>query len=98
MKPNNPFKKLSLDKEESEITQAVELGKAAHVADFQKEKKRYQRYAKHTLDKTRNMNIRLPQRVLYALKARAAAEGIPYQTLAASLLHQATSGKDSATV
>ena len=55
------------------------------------EKKRLQQIAKSTLNKTRNINIRLSERDLHRLKAKAIEEGIPYQTLASSILHKATS-------
>lgn len=46
--------------------------------------------ARDTLNKTRNTNIRLSERDLYKLKAKAIEEGIPYQTLAFSILHKST--------
>lgn len=55
------------------------------------EKKRFQQIAKNTLNKTRNINIRLSERDLHHLKTKAIEEGIPYQTLASSILHKATS-------
>ncbi|HSX02582.1 MAG TPA: hypothetical protein VLI05_04710 [Candidatus Saccharimonadia bacterium] len=53
-------------------------------------KKALQQYAKNTLNKTKNINIRLSERDLYRLRAKAIEEGIPYQTLASSILHKAT--------
>lgn len=38
--------------------------------------------------KTKNINLRLSERLILKLKAQAAREGIPYQTLAASILHK----------
>jgi len=38
--------------------------------------------------KTRNINIRISEYDLSNLKRRAEAEGIPYQTLIASILHK----------
>lgn len=38
--------------------------------------------------KTRNINIRISEYDLANLKRRAAAEGIPYQTLISSILHK----------
>ncbi|MGH7196114.1 MAG: hypothetical protein ACREGA_05070 [Candidatus Saccharimonadales bacterium] len=49
-----------------------------------------QQSASSTLNKTRNINIRLAERDLQKLKARAVQEGIPYQTLAASILHKSS--------
>ena len=55
-----------------------------------KRKKELQQIARHTLNKTRNINIRLSERDLYRLKSKAIEEGIPYQTLASSILHKST--------
>lgn len=49
-----------------------------------------QQAVKNTLNKTKNINIRLSERDLYRLKSKAVEEGIPYQTLASSILHKAT--------
>jgi len=82
------MKYYELDKEEQEIFDAYERGEFKPVENFAKRKKLLQQYARNTLNKTRNINIRLSERDLQKLKARAAREGIPYQTLAASLIHR----------
>ena len=87
----NPFKNLTLDKEEQELNDAIERGEFRPEPLTKRETKRIQAIAKATLEKTRNINIRLSQRDLLRLKAKAIEEGIPYQTLAASLLHKYTS-------
>lgn len=51
-------------------------------------KKRYSDYAHASISKTRNINIRLSEKDIQKIKARAVDKGIPYQTLAASILHQ----------
>lgn len=79
-----------LDPEEEEILKAYDEGKLVRVNDFEKEKKMLEEAAKNTLNKTKNINIRLTERDLHKLKVKAAREGIPYQTLAASLIHRAT--------
>ncbi len=84
----NPFKNLKLDKEEKEITKAVESGRVKVIPNLKKEINRFQRMAKYTLDKTKNINIRISERNLMRLKARAIEEGIPYQTLVASIIHK----------
>jgi len=85
------MKYYELDKEEKEILKSYERGEFKRVDNFAKRKKLLEQYARNTLNKTRNINIRLSQRDLQKLKAKAASEGIPYQTLAASLIHRATS-------
>jgi predicted DNA binding CopG/RHH family protein len=80
-------------KELDEIELALENGTLESIADFEEEKKRLQQIARNTLNKTRNINIRLSERDLYKLKAKAIEEGMPYQTLASSILHKATAEK-----
>lgn len=86
-----------LDEEEKQeleaIENALESGEIKKVPDFEKRKKELQQIAKNTLNKTRNINIRLSERDLYRLKSKAAEEGIPYQTLASSILHKSTAAK-----
>ena len=77
-----------LDKEEQEIEEALEKGEFKNVSNLEEEKKRLQAIAKNTLNKTRNINLRVSERDLQKLKTKAARQGIPYQTLASSILHQ----------
>lgn len=81
-----------LDKEERELLRAVERGEFRSIPDLEKKKKLYQEYARATLDKKRNINIRVSERDLLKLKSRAAEKGLPYQTLVTSVLHQYSSG------
>jgi predicted DNA binding CopG/RHH family protein len=80
-------------RELDEIEVALENGTLESIADFEEEKKRLQQIVRNTLNKTRNINIRLSERDLYKLKAKAIEEGMPYQTLASSILHKATAEK-----
>lgn len=84
----NPFKNLKLDEEEKEITKAVESGRVRVIPNLKKEIKRFQKAAKYTLDKTKNINIRISEHDLLRIKAKAVEEGIPYQTLVASIIHK----------
>ena len=74
--------------EELEIEGAFKEGKLVRVKNFEQEKKKAMNVAKNTLNKTRNVNIRLSEKTLYKLKAKAIEEGIPYQNLASSILHK----------
>lgn len=49
--------------------------------------------AEATLLKNKRVNIRISSRDLEGLQARAAEEGVPYQTLMASVLHKFVSGR-----
>lgn len=83
----------NLDAEEQqeldEIEAALENGTLKSVPNLEKTKAQAMESAKATFNKTRNINIRLSERDLYKLKRKAIEEGIPYQTLASSILHKA---------
>jgi predicted DNA binding CopG/RHH family protein len=49
--------------------------------------------ATNTMLKDQRMNIRIGKRDLEGIKAKALEEGIPYQTLVASIIHKYVSGK-----
>jgi len=77
-----------LDPEEEEILKAFEKGKLVRVKDFEREKKILEEAAKNTSRKTKNINLRLSEKVVAKLKVKAEEEGIPYQTLVSSILHK----------
>lgn len=85
------MKYYELDKEEQELLDSVERGEWKTVKNLAKVKKELAEAARNTLNKTKNINIRLSERDLHKLKARAIKEGIPYQTLTSSILHQSVS-------
>lgn len=82
------MKYFELNKDEKEILESFDRGELKHVRNAKKEMERYRSYAKSSLNRTRNINIRLSERDLQKLKAKAAEKGIPYQTLLASVIHQ----------
>lgn len=84
----NPFKNLRLDPEERELLRSFEAGEWKPVKNLAQEKKRFQKAARATMEKIRNINIRLTELDLHRLKVKAMEEGLPYQTLAASILHK----------
>ena len=79
---------MKLGKEEKEILEAFEAGKLKRIKGLEKEKGRYQQYARQTFSKPRSINIRLSERDLQKIRALAAEKGLPYQTFISSLLHQ----------
>jgi predicted DNA binding CopG/RHH family protein len=83
------MKYYELEKDEQTLLEAVESGEFVSAPDLVKTKASMVDAAKNTLGKTRNINLRLSERDLYRLKAKAIEEGIPYQTLATSILHKA---------
>lgn len=82
-----------LDKEEQQILKDYEKDEFVSVKDFEKEKERYKKYAKATLSKAKNINIRLSEKDLQKAKSKAASKGVPYQTLMTSVIHQYVNDK-----
>ena len=82
-----------LDKEESEILKAFESGKVKRAKDSSGIQKKHQKYAEAMFKKDARINIRLPSKDLRGLQKKALAEGIPYQTLVASILHKYIEGR-----
>ena len=82
------MKYYELTKEEQKILNDYDKGALIPVTDSKKRIKLHQQYARHTLNKTKNINLRLSERDLQRLKVKAIEQGIPYQTLAASVLHR----------
>lgn len=85
------MKLYQLDPEEEEILKAFEKGKLVKVKNSAQEKKMLEEAARYTSNKLKNINIRLSEKDLSKLKAKAVREGIPYQTLASSILHKSAS-------
>ncbi len=85
------MKYFELDDEEKQLLEEIERGEWVPVKNFAKRKKELMQIARNTLNKTRNINLRLSERDLQKLKAKAARQGLPYQTLASSILHQSAS-------
>ena len=86
------MKKYQLDREEREILDAIESGKWELVKPIKSELARYAEIARNTVRKDQRMNIRISKTDLNRIKARAVEEGIPYQTLIASIIHKYVSG------
>jgi predicted DNA binding CopG/RHH family protein len=84
---------MKLDAEERELLDSVEKEEWQSVADFESEAEQYQAYAKATFRKDKRINIRISERDLIKLQQKALAEGLPYQTLIASILHKYVSGR-----
>ena len=82
-----------LNHEESEILKAFEAGELKSAKDAAEIRKRHQRYAEAMLKKDARINIRLSSKDLRGLQKKALAEGIPYQTLVASILHKYVEGR-----
>lgn len=82
------MKYYKLDKEEKEILKDLENNKYVNIKNSKVEIAKLEKAAKATLNKTRNINIRLSEKDLHKLKSKAIKIGIPYQTLLTSLIRQ----------
>lgn len=82
------MKYVVLTDEEEKQLKAIENGEFVSVKNIDQAKKDAIVAAKNTLHKARNINLRLSEKDVQKLKAKAVATGIPYQTLASSVLHQ----------
>ena len=78
---------------EQEILASFERGEWKPVRHQKAEIERLKEAAEVTLLKNKRVNIRISSRDLEGLQARAAEEGVPYQTLMASVLHKFVSGR-----
>lgn len=84
---------MKLDADEKGILDSVERGEWRPARASKKATSRYMRSAKATIRKDRRLNIRISTKDLEAIQKRALEEGLPYQTLIASLLHKYASGR-----
>ena len=82
------MKSVILTDEEIELLEAIEKGEFVSVKNVEKAKADAIIAAKNTLNKTKNINIRLSEKDLIKAKAKASETGIPYQTLISSVIHQ----------
>ncbi len=82
-----------LDDYEKEIEEGLEREGYKRVPNFEEEKQKLITAARLTLEKTKNINIRISQGDLYGIKSKAQEQGIPYQTLISSLIHQYSNNK-----
>ena len=81
------------DHEEKDVLESFERREWRSAKGAKREKHRYARYARATFRKDRRLNIRISSKDLEAIQKRALEEGLPYQTLIASLLHKFASGR-----
>lgn len=82
---------VKLDQEERELLDAFEAGEFKSVLTEER-KNLLAQSAEDTFKKNKRINIRISSRDLAALQRRALEEGLPYQSLVASVLHKYVSG------
>jgi predicted DNA binding CopG/RHH family protein len=82
-----------LDRYEKQVLSAFESGQLKSVVTSEASLRRYREYARATLAKNARVNIRMSTKDLSDIQTRAAEEGMPYQTLMASVLHKFATGR-----
>ena len=92
--PKDPFTNLVLDGEEQAIENALENGEYVSDSNFKESKKVIETAAKQYLDlnKSKPITLRVKQSDLIMIKAKAARNGMPYQTMLSALLHDFAEG------
>src|SRR6266850_581658 len=81
------------DQYEKDILSEYERGAFKSVVTSEVSLRRYREYARATLSKNQRVNIRMSSLDLADIRARAAEEGVPYQTLTARVLHKFATGR-----
>ncbi|WP_372783929.1 CopG family antitoxin [Litorivivens sp.] len=85
------MRKKKLPKDEQELLEAVEAGEfQSDLTDTRREELRA--FANNTFKKDKRINIRISNKDLLAVQAKASQQGIPYQTLISSIIHKYISG------
>lgn len=91
----DPFKDLVLDEYEQEIEDALERGEFVSTPNFEETKKMFQDAAKNfkQLRESKSITLRLRKEDIMKVKAKAARNKIPYQTLIGLLIHKYANGE-----
>jgi predicted DNA binding CopG/RHH family protein len=90
-KKSDPYD-VALDDEEKEIEKTLNFEKGERIKNVKTKVALLREAASNHLRKDKQINIRISEYDLKGLKEVAAYEGLPYQTLIASLLHKFVSG------
>lgn len=84
---------LKLEPEEQELLDSYERDEWQSVDKFQERLRQYQAYAISALEAMGLVSIALPPEDVKAIREKAAAAGMSYQTLIAKVVHQYVTGK-----
>ncbi len=79
--------------EEKAIIDYVESDLTSSVDNVESEKKRYAKIALTQMNKKKAVSIRLLESDIERIKAKSVNQGMSYQTLITSLIHQYATGK-----
>ena len=96
----NPFDGLMLDNEEQTIEKAIEKGEYEDIVDFENSKNLIEEAASRytQLNTTKPITLRIRQKDLIKIKAKARRNNIPYQTLLGAVLHDFAENKKELTI
>lgn len=81
-----------LDDEEKDLLESYERGEWKTVGNLEEEKAKAKAASVNYLRKNARVNIRISSSDLKSIKQKAAFEGLPYQTLLASIIHKFAAG------
>jgi predicted DNA binding CopG/RHH family protein len=82
-----------LNRDEQELIESLGKGEWKPVENIENWKNILSKTAAKTLTKDQRMNIRITKNDLDGIKLKAIEEGIPYQTLVASIIHKYVTGR-----
>jgi predicted DNA binding CopG/RHH family protein len=87
---NKRYNETPLDQEERDLAHEIENDLYEEVSSVERKGilSAGKEAAKNYLEKNKNINLRLSYSDIVKIKVKAAEAGLPYQTLAASILHQ----------
>jgi predicted DNA binding CopG/RHH family protein len=83
---------MKIDSSDRSVMRAVERGEWRSTDIGQRERLRYERYAKATLRKNRRLTISMSKRDFGALRKRALAAGVSPEALVSTALHKYATG------
>ncbi len=79
--------------DELEVLDYVENQSPKSVPNLETEKARYKQIFTENVSKRKQVSLRILERDLYQLRTKALIQGVPYQTLISSVLHQYINGE-----
>jgi len=85
-----------MDQEEKDLMESIENDEWKPVNNINLEREKVIAAARNTLKKDKRINLRLTQKDYHQIQIKAIEEGMPYQTLIASLVHKYLNGSLSA--
>ncbi len=82
-----------IGQEEKDLMESIEREEWKPVKNANREKDKAIEAARNTLKKDKRINLRLTQKDYQQIQIKAIEEGLPYQSLIASIVHKYLNGK-----